>query len=88
MFQSVWSYAEPGNKPCSQQAQKRTEQRAGHGKPERKSLLLMELFPPLHLQFEQSVSFTPAYCSDRPLGLRVRGFLIIPSEPIIAPSTE
>src|SRR6266571_4751148 len=35
------------------------------------SLLLMELFPPLHLQFEQSFSYTPAYCSDRPLGSRV-----------------
>ena len=35
------------------------------------SLLLMELFSPLHLQFEQSVSFTPAYCSDRLLGSRV-----------------
>jgi hypothetical protein len=35
MFQSVWSHAEPGNKPCSLQAQKRTQQRAGHGKPER-----------------------------------------------------
>ena len=31
----------------------------------------MELFPPLHLQFEQSFSYTPAYCSDRPLRLRV-----------------
>ena len=31
----------------------------------------MELFPPLHLQFEQSFSYTPAYCSDRPLGSRV-----------------
>src|SRR6266480_1432514 len=36
-----------------------------------KSRLLMELFPPLHLQFEQSFSYTPAYCSDRPLRSRV-----------------
>jgi len=35
------------------------------------SLLLMELFLPLHLQFERSLSCTPAYCSDRPLGLRL-----------------
>jgi hypothetical protein len=50
------------------------------------SLLLMELFLPLHLQFERSLSCTPAYCSDRPLGLRVCRILIMTSEPIIAPS--
>jgi hypothetical protein len=50
------------------------------------SLLLMELFLPLHLQFEPSLSCTPAYCSDRPLGLRVCRILIMTSEPIIAPS--
>src|SRR6266446_7922478 len=41
------------------------------------SRLLMELFPPLHLQFEQPFSYTPAYCSDRPLGSRVCRILII-----------
>jgi len=35
------------------------------------SLLLMESFPHLHLQFEQSFSYTPAYFSDRLLGSRV-----------------
>src|SRR5262249_13267042 len=35
------------------------------------SLLLMELFPPLYLQSEQSFSCGLAYSSDRRLGLRV-----------------
>ena len=35
------------------------------------SLLLMELFLLLRLQFEESFSYTPAYCSDETLPPRV-----------------
>src|SRR5262245_25740243 len=37
---------------------------------------LMELFLLLRLQFEQSVSYTAAYCSDRLLGSRVPAFVV------------
>src|SRR5262245_24137635 len=34
-------------------------------------ILVVKLFPPRHLQFERSLSYTPAYCSDRQVLVRV-----------------